>query len=175
MMLYLLDTDVVSNLRKRNPSQELLSWLNGTPPEQVRIPLVVIFEIQRGIETLRQDGKQSLAAEIEAWLERLLDASGADGLISPGVDDVRLQARMFSAPALRNFLLPGPRSSKPKFGGDIIIAAMAITSQAAIVSFNVDDYLQINTHFPLVGGLFHPGRNEWSIKPTSLTGQVGLC
>ena len=174
-MLHLLDTDVVSNLRKRSPNQALLTWLNDTPPEQVRIPLVVVFEIQRGIETLRQDGKLILVDEIEGWLERLLDASGPDGVICPGVDDVRLQARMFAKPALRNFILPEPRSTKLKFGGDIIIAATAITNQAAIVSFNADDYLQIHTYFPLLGGLYHPGRSEWVINPTPLSGQSGQC
>jgi predicted nucleic acid-binding protein len=164
-MVYFLDTDVVSNLRRQTPNRQLLDWLGITPKEDVRIPLVVIFEIQRGIETLRQEGKQVPTAEIETWLERLLDAAGYDGIVCPAVDDVRQQARMFAAPALRNFLLPQPRSTKLKFGGDVIVAAMAIVHRATIVSFDVDDYRQIHDHFPLPG-LFHPGRNEWVIEPT---------
>ncbi len=164
-MPYFLDTDVVSNLRRQSPNRQLLDWLGATPKDDIRIPLVVIFEIQRGIETLLLDGKQAPAAEIESWLDRLLDAAGADGIVCPGVEDVRQQARMFAAPALRNFLLPQPRSTKLKFGGDVIVAAMAIVHRAAIVSFNVDDYRQIHAHFPLPG-LFHPGRNAWDIEPT---------
>ena len=147
----------------------MLDWLGVTPKEDIRIPLVVIFEIQRGIETLRMDGKQAPAAEIESWLDRLLDAAGVDGIVCPGVDDVRQQVRMFAAPTLRNFLMPQPRSIKLKFGGDVIVAAMGIVHRATIVSFNVDDYRQINDHFPLPG-LFHPGRNEWVIAPTDSPG-----
>ena len=164
-MAYFLDTDVVSNLRRLSPNRRLRDWLAATPKEEIHIPLVVIFEIQRGIETLRQEGKQVPAAEIETWLEGLLDAAGPDGVVCPTVDDIRQQARMFAAPALRNFLLPQPRSTKLKFGGDVIVAAMAIVHRATIVSFNIDDYRQIHDHFPLPG-LFHPGRNEWVIEPT---------
>ena len=164
-MLYFLDTDVVSNLRRQSPNRQLLDWLGATPKEEIRIPLVVIFEIQRGIETLRLEGKQAPAAEIESWLGRLLDAAGIDGIACPGVEEVRQQAKMFAAPALRNFLMPQPRSTKLKFGGDVIVAAMAIVHRATIVSFNVDDYRLIHDHYPLPG-LFHPGLNEWVIEPT---------
>ena len=169
-MIYFLDTDVVSNLRRQTPNRPLLDWLEAIPKEDIVIPLVVIFEIQRGIETLRQEGKQAPAAEIESWLGHLLDAAGPDGIVCPGVDDVRQQARMFAAPSLRNFLLPQPRSPKLKFGADLIIAAMAIVHRAVIVSFNVDDYRQIHDHFPLPG-LFHPGRNAWIIDPSDQPGR----
>ena len=170
-MLHLLDTDVVSNLRKQTPNAQLIAWLKETPQEDFAIPLVVVFEIQRGVETLRLEGKAELADQIEAWLNQMLDAAGVDGVLCPGVDVVRLQAGMFADPALRNFLLPNPGSPKPKFGGDIIIAAMAIVYQAAIVSFNVDDYLQIHQRYPLPG-LFHPGRREWVLKPAEAADMV---
>lgn len=58
-MVYFLDTDVVSNLRRQTPNRQLLDWLGIAPKEEVRIQFVVIFEIQRGIETLHQAGRQT--------------------------------------------------------------------------------------------------------------------
>ena len=90
-MVYFLDTDVVINLRRQTPNRQLLDWLGITPKEEVRNQFVVIFEIQRGIETLHQEGKHIPTAEIETWLERLLDAAGPDGIVCPAVDDVRMR------------------------------------------------------------------------------------
>jgi toxin FitB len=162
-MLHVLDTDVVSNLRKQTPNARLLDWLGRTPQEEVGIPLVAVFEIQTGIEGLRLAGKNGKADEIEHWLEALLQARG-DFLITPDADVVRLQARMFSTPALRNFLWPDPRSTKLKLGADLIVAATAIIRGAAVVSFNLSDYEQIHAHFP-IPGLYQPGSGEWVIKP----------
>ena len=162
-MLYLLDTDVVSNLRKQTPNAQLMDWLSRTTEESVRIPLVTVFEIQMGIEALRSAQEEAKAHAVEHWLEGLLQARG-DRLIAPDVEIARLQARLFASPALRNFLKSDPRSTKLKFGADLIVAATAIVHAAAVVSFNVDDYVQIHTHF-LLPGLYHPGRDEWVIEP----------
>ena len=104
-MLFILDTDVVSNLRKQTPNPSLLTWLQATPEEQVGIPLVVIFEIQKGIEALRLDAKEDKADIIEAWLDGLLRSRG-DFLIPPDTAIARLQAKMFVWPPLWNFLRP---------------------------------------------------------------------
>lgn len=162
-MLYVLDTDVVSNLRKQHPNPKLLAWLDQVPPEDIGIPLVVVFEIQLGIEGLRHEGKVDKAEEIGGWLKGLLEANG-NYIIFPGVDVVGLQARMFSTPALRAFLMPEPKSTKLKFGADLIVAATAIVHEGVVVTFNVSDYERIHCHFPLPG-LYHPGRDEWIIVP----------
>jgi predicted nucleic acid-binding protein len=162
-MLHILDTDVVSNLRKQSPSPKLLEWLARTPPEDVGIPLVVVFEIQFGIEGLRLEGKDAKADEIEGWLDDVLRARG-DYLIFPDTEIARLQARMFTTPRLRSFVSQDPKSTKLKLGADLIVAATAIVCEAAVVSFNVSDYQQIDEHFSLPG-LYHPGRDEWLIVP----------
>lgn len=162
-MLHILDTDVVSNLRKQTPNALLLDWLARTPEEDVGIPLVAIFEIQIGIENLKLQDKNAKAEEIEQWLEGLLLTRG-NFLIAPDAAAVRLQARLFATPVLRNFLWPDANSRKLKFGADLIVAATAITLGAAVASFNTSDYEQIHRHFPLPG-LYHPGLDKWVIKP----------
>jgi hypothetical protein len=161
MTLYILDTDVVSELRKRSPHPDLLDWLKQTDPQQLGIPLSVIFEIQSGIEGLRANEATGKADEIEAWLGRLLKQYG-EHVINPNVDVARLQARMFSTPALKNFLWPNPNSTKPKFGIDLIIAATAVVFDGVVVTFNVSDYHEVHKYFPLPG-LFNPKDSEWVI------------
>src|SRR3546814_12191462 len=129
------------------------------PPEDTGSPVVTVFEIQLGIEGLRLQCKVGNADEIEGWLEGLLEANG-DYIIVPGVDVVRLQARMFSTPALRNFLRPEPRSTKLQFGGDLLVAATAIVHKGLVVTFNVYASEGIICPFPLQG-LFHQGIAEW--------------
>jgi hypothetical protein len=163
-MLYFLDTNVVSNLRKAKANESLRAWLTATPEEDICIPAPVIFEIQHGIETLRLDGKVEQADQTEGWLDRMLDSRLGDNVIPLGMDAARLQAKMFADPELRNFLQQDPRSAKLKFGADLIISAMAIVHQAAIVSFDRDFLEQIHGRYPLPG-LFHPGRREWLISP----------
>ncbi|HEY1264027.1 MAG TPA: type II toxin-antitoxin system VapC family toxin [Terriglobales bacterium] len=70
MNRYLLDTNVVSELRKPRPHGTVVAWLHRQEEEQLFLSAVTLGEMQAGIErTRRQDpGK---AAEIEAWVEQL--------------------------------------------------------------------------------------------------------
>lgn len=68
MTRYLLDTNVVSELRKIQPHGAVVAWLARHRPEQILIPAVAMGELQTGVElTRRQDPAKAL--EIEAWLD----------------------------------------------------------------------------------------------------------
>ena len=70
MNKYLLDTNVVSELRKTRPHGAVVAWLNAQPNEHLFISAVTIGELQVGIERARhQDPSKS--NEIEAWLSEL--------------------------------------------------------------------------------------------------------
>jgi hypothetical protein len=71
---------------------------------------------------------------------------------------------MWATPALRDFIVTHPKSSRVKTGEDLVIAATAITRSAAIVTFNVRDYLRIDRCFP-VPGIFDARQLEWSVRP----------
>jgi predicted nucleic acid-binding protein len=68
--LYLLDTNVVSETRKRRPHDAVVAWLRDTADRDLYVSAVTFGEIQAGIEATRvQDpGK---ANEIESWLKEL--------------------------------------------------------------------------------------------------------
>jgi hypothetical protein len=68
--VYLLDTNVVSELRKPKPHGAVLAWFRGLEDSQIHLSAVTVGEIQAGIELTReQDGAKAL--EIEEWLERV--------------------------------------------------------------------------------------------------------
>ena len=73
MNRYLLDTNIVSELRKPRPHGGVVAWLNQQEDEQLVLSAVTMGELQAGIErTRRQDSAK--AAEIELWAEQLADS-----------------------------------------------------------------------------------------------------
>jgi len=67
---YLLDTNVISELRKVRPHGAVLAWFNAMSEDGLFLSAVTLGEIQAGIErTRRQDSEK--ADEMERWLERL--------------------------------------------------------------------------------------------------------
>ncbi len=71
--MYLLDTNVVSELRRPNPHRQVLSWVQDVPGEQLYLSAVTVGEIQAGIEITREQDSAK-ADELEAWLVRLIGA-----------------------------------------------------------------------------------------------------
>ncbi len=70
MTSYLLDTNVVCELRKPKPHGGVRHWFEELSSERMFIPAVVLGELQAGVElTRRQDpGK---AAELTLWVDRI--------------------------------------------------------------------------------------------------------
>ena len=66
--MYLLDTNVVSELRKPRPHGAVLAWLNGVDDANLHLATVTLGEIQAGIELTREQDPGK-ASEIEAWLD----------------------------------------------------------------------------------------------------------
>ncbi|MGO9336401.1 MAG: type II toxin-antitoxin system VapC family toxin [Terracidiphilus sp.] len=69
--MFLLDTNVISELRKRKPHGGVAAWFDRIRDESIQIPAVVIAELQDGAELTRlQD--PSKAREIELWIDRIM-------------------------------------------------------------------------------------------------------
>ena len=71
--MYLLDTNVVSELRRPRPHGAVVAWLRGAADADLHLSAVTIGELQAGGELTRErdPGK---AAEIEAWLGDVADS-----------------------------------------------------------------------------------------------------
>ena len=71
--MYLLDTNVVSELRRPRPHGAVVAWLQALDDSQLYLSAVTLGEIQAGIELTREQDANK-ASEIEAWLELVAGA-----------------------------------------------------------------------------------------------------
>lgn len=69
--MYLLDTNVVSELRRPRPHGGVLAWIARVPAEQLFLSAVTVGEIQAGIELTREQDRAK-AEELEAWLDQVI-------------------------------------------------------------------------------------------------------
>ena len=70
---YLLDTNIVSELRKQRPHGGVVAWLESVADADLYLSAVTLGEIQAGIELTREQDPIK-ASEIESWLEMVADA-----------------------------------------------------------------------------------------------------
>lgn len=68
--MYLLDTNIVSELRRNKPHGAVLSWFHQVENHLLFLSAVTIGEIQAGIEITRQQDLAK-ASQIEAWLNQV--------------------------------------------------------------------------------------------------------
>jgi toxin FitB len=73
---YLLDTNVVSELRKVKPHGAVLAWVDQLRPEQIFLSAVTFGELQVGVERTRNQDSAK-AREIEDWLNQMETAFAA--------------------------------------------------------------------------------------------------
>ncbi|NIK58726.1 type II toxin-antitoxin system VapC family toxin [Kribbella shirazensis] len=70
-MTYLLDTNVVSELRKKSPNPGVVAWLKSVRSAQLYLSVLVVGEIKQGVERLAtRDPRQ--AAALDDWRQRLV-------------------------------------------------------------------------------------------------------
>ena len=71
--MYLLDTNIISELRKPRPHGAVVAWLQARDDAELYVSVVTLAEIQAGIE-LTRDQDPAKAREIEAWLDALAES-----------------------------------------------------------------------------------------------------
>jgi len=120
---YLLDTNVVSELRKQRPHGGVVAWLESIEDAQLYLSAVTLGEIQAGIELTREQ-KPDKAEEIEAWLELVADAYN---VLPMDVATFRSWARLMH------------RKSDTLYE-DAMIAATAKVHGLTVVTRNVSDF-----------------------------------
>jgi predicted nucleic acid-binding protein len=135
--MYLLDTNVVSELRKPKPHGAVVQWFQDVVETELHISAVTIGEIQAGIELTREQD-EAKATEIEQWLELV---SGAFNVVP------------MDAAAFRVWACLMHRASDTLYE-DAMIAATATVRKLTVVTRNVADFksLGVKVLNPFVSG-----------------------
>lgn len=121
--MYLLDTNVVSELRRPRPHGAVVAWLQSVEDASLFLSAVTLGEIQAGIERTREQDPAK-AAEIEAWLERVASAWNVLAM---------------DAAAFREWARLMHRQSDTLYE-DAMITATARTQGLTVVTRNVADF-----------------------------------
>lgn len=69
--MFLLDTNIVSELRKPKPHGGVVAWVSAQEATLLYLSAMTIAELQRGVEMTREQDSEK-ALQIEAWLEQLM-------------------------------------------------------------------------------------------------------
>ena len=123
-MSFLLDTVVLSELRKAKPSRKLVQWIKAQQAESLFISVVSVGEIERGMEQARKSDAV-FAAELEQWFETLLNLY-ADRVLPMSANAARLWGRL--------------AARLGHDGADLLIAATALTHGSTVVTRNVKHF-----------------------------------
>ena len=76
--MFLLDTNVISELRKRGRADSGVSeWYAGVSDEDIFLSVLTIGEIRRGVERSRRRGDNPQADTLEAWLDTVKGRFGS--------------------------------------------------------------------------------------------------
>lgn len=135
-MMYLLDTNVISELRKQSRANSGVQQFFQTAVEQdarLYISVITLGELRRGVELIRYRGDRPQADLLEAWLKTILD-DYADHILEFTAAEAQVWGRM---------RVPHPQNALDKQ-----LAATALICGLTLVTRNVSDF--VGTGVPLL-------------------------
>ena len=121
--MYLLDTNVISELRRPKPHGAVVAWIKSVDDTDLYVSAVTIGELQGGIEITREQDAAK-AADIEAWLEQV---AAAYNILPMDARTFRCWARLL-------------HRRSDELVEDAMIAATASVHKLTVVTRNVQDF-----------------------------------
>jgi hypothetical protein len=126
--MWLIDTNVISEVRRPKPEPKVLAFIEGCPLTQLYISVVTIAEIRFGIEL---SGDPSRRIALSDWLTRTVRPMFDDRIL-PITEEIMLKWRVL----LEDGRKAGHTYSQP----DLIIAATALEYGLTVVTRDRRDY-----------------------------------
>ena len=122
--MFLLDTDVLSALRRGERNPEAVRWVDNQRTADLHISVITVGEIERGI-TQQHRENPSFARDLGLWLDRVLSLYG-DRILPVDIATARRWGQL--------------SATLGHGGADLLIAATAIEHGLTVVTRNVRDF-----------------------------------
>lgn len=121
--MYLLDTNIVSELRRNKPHGAVVAWLQSVDDKDLYLSSVTLAEIQAGIEITR-DQDTERASELEVWLD---DVAATYNILNLDGNAFRAWAKLM-------------HKKSDTLYEDGMIAAIAKVHNLTVVTRNIADF-----------------------------------
>lgn len=122
--MYILDTNVISAVRRPDRAPQVAAWLRGKAEQDLFLSVITLGEVERGIRQ-QETRDPAFANDLRTWLDRTV-LLFSDRLLAFEAEDARIWGRL-SAEIGHD-------------GADLMIAASALRHGAVVVTGNVSDF-----------------------------------
>lgn len=127
--MFLLDTNVLSELQKRRPNPAVMQWFDEVPEVELFTSTITILEIEIGVLRLRHRGEGERAADISSWLRAQVIPTFAARILHLTAEGALREAQMH---------VPDPAPER-----DAQIAAIAAEHGLTVVTRNEKDFRRL--------------------------------
>jgi predicted nucleic acid-binding protein len=136
---YLLDTNIISNIVKPQPSALLMAWMSARRDEDLFITSLTVAEIRRGILEKPPGRKRD---GLDSWFS---GPEGPQALFAGRILSFDDKAGLLWA----ELMASGKTAGRPRNALDMIIAAVAGANECVVVTDNERDFVGLHTLNPL--------------------------
>ena len=137
-MSYLLDTNVLSELRRKSPDPGVVSWFSQRPPATLHLSVLTLGEIRKGIESVGDEVRRQALLD---WLETDLPTFFTGRILTVDGAVADRWGRLIAA------------AGRPLPAIDSLLAATAIEHDLVLVTRNAKDFARLPVQ------LFNPWKN----------------
>jgi len=124
---YLLDTNVLSETRKKQANSGVMEFLRSTDGAALYISVLTLGELRKGVVAKRRDDAE-IASRLSAWVEGL-EVSFADRIVGIDAASARLWGEW--------------SGERPRTVIDTLLAATAVAKELTLVTRNIRDVQDI--------------------------------
>ena len=142
-MSYLIDTNVLSELRRKQPDPQVVAWFSARPAQSLFLSVLTLGEIRKGIERLNANHMDAARRDIlNDWLEQELPTFFLGRLLAV---DAAVADRWGHLQAL---------AGRPVPAIDSLLAATSLQHNLTLVTRNVKDFADMGVELI----------NPWSVE-----------